>query len=123
MRNQVIFGGSYSNYTKERVLTESSLIGVYHTCHANIERNFQLGGLTTRHTPPDMRNTYKVLSEYMHTQGTNTYRAGRKTAHSIPDVFNKGLAVLLQGEDATQGREGKDRGEVNVLEEDVMGDF
>jgi hypothetical protein len=99
------------------------LIGVYHTCHANIERNFQLGGLTTRHTPPDMRNTYKVLSEYMRAHSTNVHKAGRRTSHSIPDVFNKGLAVLLQGEETTQGKESKDGGVVNVLEEDVMGDF
>ena len=114
----MIFGGSYSNYTKERVIAESPLIEVYHSCHANIERNFQLGGLTTRHTPPDMKRTYRVLAEYMEQHDTNTYQPGRKTFYSIPDVLNKGLMLLLQGD--VSGQEGGANEAVNEAGEDIV---
>jgi hypothetical protein len=52
---QVICGGRGSNYTKERVLQESSLIEVFHTCHRNIEHKFFTGWIdnTTYSPGPD----------------------------------------------------------------------
>jgi hypothetical protein len=61
---KVLFGGHYANYTKKRVIKELSLIDVFHSCHINIECNFLLGCLMSRHTPPDMRCMYEVLRKY-----------------------------------------------------------
>lgn len=118
----MIFGGSFSNYTKERVIAESPLIEVYHSCHANIERNFQLGGLTTRHTPADMKRTYRVLVEYMEQHATNEYQAGRTTSYPIPDVLNKGLTLLLHAQTQEGGVKGvaREAGQNMVEEEDVV---
>jgi hypothetical protein len=65
LKTKVLFGRRYANYTKKQVIEEWSLINVFHSCHINIERNFLLGGLTSRHTPPDMTRTYEVLMNYM----------------------------------------------------------
>ena len=119
LKTKVLFGGSYSNYTKKHVIDESCLIDVYHQCHVNIERNFLLGGLTSRHTPPDLTNTYRALSDYMFTNGPNDYKAGRTTAYSIPDMITKGLSAQL----TTDGTNVGDEEEEVTVEEDVLGEL
>ena len=84
-------GGRGSNYTKKRVLEESSLVEIYRSCHHNIERNFKIAGLTQRHGPPDFTATYIVLALYFETHGPNEHRAGRKSAHTISDMIDQGL--------------------------------
>jgi hypothetical protein len=72
-------------------LEESSLVEIYRSCHHNIERNFEIAGLTQRHGPPDFTATYIVLASYFKTHGPNEHRAGRKSAHTIPDMIDQGL--------------------------------
>ena len=119
---QVIFGESYANYTKDRVIAESSLIDIFHMCHSTIETNFMLGGLTTRHTPPDMRKNYHALTNYMHDNHTNAFQTGRKTGYSIQDLIDEGLRLLLSGEGAID--EGQEENETWQVEEgDVMAEL
>ncbi|KAJ7800012.1 hypothetical protein B0H13DRAFT_1574523, partial [Mycena leptocephala] len=70
------FGGSGSNYTKARVLEESTLIKIYHSCHRNIERNFCLTNLTRRHAPPNMKKTFEKMTGYIEEHSPNEHRAG-----------------------------------------------
>ncbi|KAJ7105154.1 hypothetical protein C8R44DRAFT_529514, partial [Mycena epipterygia] len=84
------FGGSGSNYTKERVLEESTLIKIYHSCHRTIEKNFCLTSLTRRHAAPDMTKTFAHMAEYLKTNSPNTHQAGRDSAHCIPDMLDRG---------------------------------
>jgi hypothetical protein len=91
-------------------------------CHSMIETNFMLGGLTTRHTPPDMTKTYRMLTNYMRDNDTNAYRAGRKAAYSIQDVIGEGVRLLLSGEGAIE--EGQAEQETWEVEEaDIMGEM
>jgi len=84
-------GGRGSNYTKKRVLEESSLVEIYRSCHHNIERNLGITGLTQRHGPPDFTATYTVLASYFKNHGPNEHHAGRKSAYTIPDMIDRGL--------------------------------
>ena len=127
---QAIFGGRYANYTKERVLTESSLIDIYHNCHTNIERNFLLSGITTRHVPPDLTTTYKVLRTYMRAHGSNEFKPGRKSFHAVDDMIAKGLGLWRDGMgikdiDETEKGEGEIEKDVDweIEEEDVLTDL
>ncbi|EPQ50052.1 hypothetical protein GLOTRDRAFT_51116 [Gloeophyllum trabeum ATCC 11539] len=95
-------GGSSSNYTKDRVILESPLIDVFRSCTENIERNLHLTDLTRRHSPPDLSKTYKALRDYMKTEGTNEYRAGRPTQYVITNAIDVGWANYLSNLDNTE---------------------
>ncbi|KAJ6583724.1 hypothetical protein B0H10DRAFT_1726955, partial [Mycena sp. CBHHK59/15] len=84
------YGGRGSNYTKKRVLEESALIHVYSQCCENIARNFHLTSFTSRQGAPDMTKTFSKMSQYIEEHGPNEHRAGRTTAHIIPDIINQG---------------------------------
>jgi hypothetical protein len=89
-----IFGGQGSNYTKWRVIEESVLVELYRCCHSNIERNFGLTSLTTRHAPPDLTKTVGKMQTYFDSHAPNQHTAGRKTAYSIPDMLNRGQGLV-----------------------------
>jgi hypothetical protein len=89
-----VFGGQGSNYTKSRVLEESVLIELYRSCHTNIERNFGLASLTSRHAPPDLTKTFEKMASYFEAHSPNQYKTGRKTAYTIPDMLNKGQGLI-----------------------------
>ncbi|CDO76158.1 hypothetical protein BN946_scf184740.g1 [Trametes cinnabarina] len=91
---KVIYGGKSSNYTKARIILESVLVTVYRSSHANIERNFHLRGLTSKHATKDMRETFKVVLEYLRTLCPNEYVPGRTAAYSIPNAFTRGAAII-----------------------------
>ncbi|KAI9066923.1 hypothetical protein FKP32DRAFT_1551960, partial [Trametes sanguinea] len=98
---KVIYGGGGSNYTKARIVAESSLVVVYRSCHGNIERNFKLSGLTYAHVVKDMRKTIKaILEEHLAVERPNETRKGRKSAYTIPDQLGRGAALI----DAEVGR-------------------
>ncbi|KAJ6541287.1 hypothetical protein B0H10DRAFT_1641914, partial [Mycena sp. CBHHK59/15] len=84
------FGGSGSNYTKARVIEESTLIKIYHNCHRTIERNFCLTSLTRRHAAPDMTKTFAHMATYVESHSPNEHKDGRDSAYSIPDMLDKG---------------------------------
>lgn len=74
-----------------RVIEESPLVEIYRSCHHNIERNFNITGLTQRHGLPNFSKTFEKLATYFKTHEPNEYRAGRKSAHAIPDMIDRGL--------------------------------
>lgn len=89
------FGGRGSCYTKERVIQESSIIEVYRSCHGNIERNFGITALTSRHTPPDLQKSFAKMAEHCRLNSTHEIVPGRGTAYSIPNMLDKGLHIML----------------------------
>jgi len=97
-----VFGGRGVNYTKARVIEESTLIEVYQNCHSNMEHNFKLASLTVQHAPADMTKTFSALATYMQEHGPNEIRPGRTTCHAIPVMINEGLGCIAIGE-ATGG--------------------
>ena len=129
LKTKVLFGGRYTNYTKKRVIDESSLIDVYHSCHINIEQNFLLGGLTNRHTPPDMTRTYEALRKYMVVHEPNETRPGRTAGYIVLDIIMKGMALLqttdgstTDGSTNTGDAEGENEEEV-AEDADVLGEI
>ncbi|KAI1783375.1 hypothetical protein LXA43DRAFT_1067709 [Ganoderma leucocontextum] len=86
--------GDGSNYTKERILLESVLVQIFRNSHANMEHNFALPGLTTRHARKDMKATFIEVLKHLEEGGPNVYRAGCKSNYVIPDVIVKGAAVI-----------------------------
>ncbi|KAF8169463.1 hypothetical protein K438DRAFT_1615122 [Mycena galopus ATCC 62051] len=89
------FGGSGSNYTKARVIEESTLIKIYHSCHRTIEKNFCLTSLNSRHGSPDLTKTFAHMLEYLKANSPNEQKAGRDSAYSIPDMLDKGEHLLF----------------------------
>ncbi|KAI0631313.1 hypothetical protein C8Q77DRAFT_1027115, partial [Trametes polyzona] len=88
---KVIYGGEGSNFTKDRVIAESILVLLYRSSHANIERNFQLPGLTYKHAEKDMRATFsKILDEYFKKYSPNKRTRGRGANYSIPNQVVRG---------------------------------
>jgi hypothetical protein len=92
-------GGQGSNYTKKRVLKESSLVKIYHSCHHNIEHNLGITGLTQWHGSADFMATYTVLASYFKKHGQNDYHTGRKSNYTIPDMIDQGLNNIEWGTD------------------------
>ncbi|EJF63965.1 hypothetical protein DICSQDRAFT_145419 [Dichomitus squalens LYAD-421 SS1] len=91
---KVIYGGEGSNYTKERILLESVLVRIFRNSHANMEQNFALSGLTTRHAKKNMKKTFDDILKRMEERGPNEYRARRKSQYVIPDALMKGAAMI-----------------------------
>jgi hypothetical protein len=94
---QHVFGGQGSNYTKEQVLEESILVEVFRQCHKNIEKNFGLSGLTTRHAPANMIKTYEAMARHLASSQLNEYKPGRTSAYNIPDVIDNGQLIVYAG--------------------------
>jgi hypothetical protein len=77
------------------VIDESTLIKIYHSCHDNIERNFCLTALTSRHAPPDMAKTLAAIDRYMKEHRPNVFEPGREAKYIIPNVLDLGQHLLF----------------------------
>jgi hypothetical protein len=120
---QDTFGGSSSNYTKRRVLDESTLVEIYRRCRENVEQNLHLNGLTTRHAPPDLTKTYMRMKDYLTTHGPNEFRPGRKTAYSIPDMIDRGQAQLEKAADGLSTIDEEEGLKGAIEEEDIISEL
>ncbi|KAI0038958.1 hypothetical protein FA95DRAFT_1504832, partial [Auriscalpium vulgare] len=88
------YGGSGSNYTKKRVITESILIEIYRACHKKIERDLHLSGLTSAKGKKDLTTTFKKLGDYIRdTSRANEYQRERKTSYSVSNMLDKGVSM------------------------------
>ncbi|KAJ3475461.1 hypothetical protein NLI96_g11820 [Meripilus lineatus] len=97
-----VYGGSSSNYSKDRVLLESSIVLVLRNCHSNFERNFKLSGLSTAHAKKDMTATFKELQDYIKLHGLNETQPDRRVKREIDDMIATGQSAILQ--DSTKKR-------------------
>lgn len=114
---KVIYGGSSSNYTLDRIIKESPLIQLYRDCKTIIEEQFHLKPKTTRHGEPDLSSTYAVLSEMAVSSSLLTHKPGRTSEYAVPDVATIGMrkyeversGIVSQGislaDDGTQSEE------------------
>jgi hypothetical protein len=110
-------GGRGSNYTKKRVLEESTLVEIFRSCHHNIECNLDISGMTQRHGAPDFTATYTVLAHYFRTHSPNEHRNGRKSAYLIPDMIDRGLNNI---ECATDTQEVERQADAEDLEVELL---
>lgn len=82
---KVIFGGSGSNYTIDRVIEESILIDIYRHCHVIVENGFYLVNRTIRHAPPDMTKTLEALSRQYRQAQPHIFNRGRRAKCVVAD--------------------------------------
>ncbi|KAF7971243.1 hypothetical protein HWV62_21560 [Athelia sp. TMB] len=111
------FGGNGVNFTKERVIEESSLVDIYRSCHHNIERNFRIAGLTKHHSPPSLVLSLEVLAAYFRQHDLNKHQSGRTASYKISDKIDDGINNVESMEEAA------DDGDAPVQAEDLEVDF
>ncbi|KAJ3551068.1 hypothetical protein NMY22_g24 [Coprinellus aureogranulatus] len=92
-----IYSGKFSNRKKSRMIQESVLIEVYKNVRIQFEKCFCLDNKTIRHSPPQMRNTFKSLGKYMQKERAHRFTPRRGSKYSIPDVRGKGMKVMRMG--------------------------
>ncbi|KZT63654.1 hypothetical protein DAEQUDRAFT_680002, partial [Daedalea quercina L-15889] len=90
------YGGEGSNYTVQRILTESPNILIYRSCINNAEHNYILNGLTTARGKPDMTTTFTALGLWMATElHPNEFIQGQKCSYTVQDTVAKGFDTLI----------------------------
>jgi hypothetical protein len=47
-----------------------------------------------KHAPPQMRNTFAKLADYMQRESSHQFVPGRSSKYSVPDVMTKGFIDL-----------------------------
>lgn len=121
---QRIYGGQYSNHTKNRILEESPLIELYKNTRIQVENIFHLDHRTTRHSAPDMTTTFKMLTAYMEKHKTNELVPGCRSPYPVPDAAAQGMHLMLTtgqlvgaSSDADDGWEDLDEEEQDVEQE------
>ena len=91
-------GGEGSNYQKERIIKESPLIEVYKNIRLQLQDMFQLSNQTSRHSLPDMTETFAILGRYMREHKAFVDVPGRTAKYTVPDAIADGLSVLLSSD-------------------------
>ena len=120
---QDTYGGEGSNYTVNRIITESPNILVYRNCITNAERNYVLNGLTSARGKPDMSTTYRSLGLRMATElHPNKYIPGRRSGYTVQDTISEGVDLLVMDMGHSNGNEAMDDGEGGGVEENVTVD-
>lgn len=108
-------------------MLESTLIQIFRSSHANLEENFQLYGLTRRHTVRDMKATFAMVLGYLNTCGPNKYEPGRQSPFTVPDAISKGTEIMTDEEGRRKGfasqREDVTEGGENTLEEEGLSEL
>lgn len=89
---KVIYGGSSSNRTIERIINESPLIQLYRDCKKVVEDQYSLTPKTTKHGDADLTATYAALSRLA--RESNLFKhspQGRNSNYTIPNHFSIGI--------------------------------
>ena len=88
---KVIYGGSGSNHTVDRIIKESILIQLYRDCKHVVEEQFLVSPKTMRHGRPDFAKSFNVLSQMAISSSLLTEKPGRESGYHIPDVIHIGM--------------------------------
>lgn len=116
-----IYGGSFSNQTKARMLKESLLIEVFKNVRISLEDMFALDHQTFKHSPPKLAQTFCKLLQHMKDTHAHEPVPGRKSAYCIPDAIEEGFVKLmgmrLSTNTGAAGPQERDNGEIGVPDE------
>ncbi|PPQ97757.1 hypothetical protein CVT26_001805 [Gymnopilus dilepis] len=91
---KVIYGGSGSNRTIDRIVEESVLIELFRECHVTVENGFHLMHRTIRHAPANMVKTLRKLSERIEANSPHVFTRGRAADYIVPDQVAAGIAEI-----------------------------
>ncbi|TFK18253.1 hypothetical protein FA15DRAFT_649673 [Coprinopsis marcescibilis] len=106
-----IYGGKFSNHTKDRIITESPLIETYKNVRIQFEDMFCLDHRTTRHSPANMKLTFAKLVAYILENRVMEKVKGRVTRYRVPDAAAKGIGSLLLGANESMATDEEDGGD------------
>ncbi|KAF5324267.1 hypothetical protein D9619_011146 [Psilocybe cf. subviscida] len=95
---KVIYGGSGSNRTIDRIIEESILIEHFRTCHITVENGFHLQHRTIHHAKPDMTRTLEQLGRHFDEVSPHLFNLERKLerVHAVPDQVEEGINSILE---------------------------
>lgn len=97
------------------MLKHSPLIEIFRRIHVNIEENFHLLHRSVRHTPPNIHNTLKILTDLLETNRAHEYIGKEST--DIPELldhFREGMFIMQTEKYGELG--GEDDGDVTTGE-------
>ena len=121
---KVFHGGQGSNRSVQRMIAESALIGTYRAISNSVESNLLLY-TTTAHGEPNMKETFKELHQSLSQCSPHVFVPGRKSKYSIPDMLNRGAALLCNkwtGNDVNED-EADDNVELQPEMEDIVAEL
>ncbi|KAG1883257.1 hypothetical protein F4604DRAFT_1502555, partial [Suillus subluteus] len=87
-------GGKGPNHMVERIFLESPLVQAYRNAQTMIQKNFLLAHLTLKHTRPNMRKTFELLSIQLAKQSPHIPSPSRKSRFLIVDLIDKGREMM-----------------------------
>ncbi|KAJ3768390.1 hypothetical protein FB446DRAFT_792318 [Lentinula raphanica] len=90
-----IYGGRFSNHTKQRIIKESPLIGVFKSARVLVNQIFRIGRHTTQHSGPNLKKTFRVIQDYLEENKLNENIVGRRTLHSLPNQIVQGQHLAM----------------------------
>lgn len=89
---KVVYGGSGSNYTVNRIIKESVLIQLYRDCKSIIEHEYILTPKTMKHGDPNLTQTFAALSRLARMESIlQKNPEGRLSNFPIPNHFGLGM--------------------------------
>lgn len=78
---------------------------VYRNIQTLIQKNFDHTHLTSNHGDPNMAKSFEALCTRLATSSPHSITPGRKTRHSITDLFDKGRGMMEKAEKEGGGNE------------------
>lgn len=116
---KVIYGGSGSNRTVDRIIEESILIEVFRECHVTVENGFHLMHRTIRHPPPDMKKSFKKLGQQFIDHKPHVFQAGRTSEYCVEDKILVGLDIIQSMGIQNSTREETNDEQVEIDSQDI----
>lgn len=62
-----------------------------------------------------MTETFAVLHRHMASASPHEYTAGRKTKYKVPDLIDKGAAIVMKGGITEDVQEGRDDDDIDIV--------
>lgn len=93
---KVIYGGSGSNHTINRIIKESVLVQLYQDCKVTIEHEYILTPKTMKHGDPNLTQTFAALSRLARMESIlQRNPEGRSSNFPIPNHFGIGMGKFF----------------------------
>ena len=96
----------------------SLIVHIFRDVHLTFEKNLVLTHLTTRHSDPDMTETFLALQKHLASNNIHIPIRGRKSKYSIPDAIEIGQGLMAESDSVvSESEEAVDTPEDITLED------
>ncbi|KAJ3555101.1 hypothetical protein NP233_g12284 [Leucocoprinus birnbaumii] len=106
---KVIYGGSSSNQTLDRIIEESVLIEFFCACHVSMENRFYLKNRTIHHSRLNMTKSLKALGHEFAKTDPHVFTPGRTAKYEAPNSVALGMDGIQNNKDVIAAKEGVDK--------------